>query len=149
VLRAVYEETRLHLEAKLGAGDFAAMFTERHHTPRAAEKALSEVFHEAEPGWVGAGPWTANEVTLAGCPSGTEGEALREMARRAIPVAGLPFAECPDALSIYREWPGVPVTALPHAGAVGITAFREASDAQQCSPHARIDIEMWTEIDAT
>ena len=56
VLRAVYEETRLHLEAKLGAGDFAAMFTERHHTPRAAEKALSEVFHEAEPGWVARGP---------------------------------------------------------------------------------------------
>ena len=85
VLRAVYEETRLHLEAKLGAGDFAAMFTERHHTPRAAEKALSEVFHEAEPGWVGAGPWTANEVTLAGCPSGEEGEEgedLREMVRR-------------------------------------------------------------------
>jgi hypothetical protein len=51
-------------------------------------------------------------------------------------------------MTIYREWPGVPATALPHAGAVGITAFREAADAQQCSPHARVDIELWTEIDA-
>jgi hypothetical protein len=148
VLRAVYEETRLHLESKLGAGDFAAMFTERHHTPQLAEKALAESFNEAEPAWVGTGPWTASEVAVAGCPAGQEGEPLRELVRRAIPVAGLPFAECPDALTIYREWPGVPMTALPQVGAVGITAFREAADAQQCSPHSRVDIEMWTEIDA-
>jgi hypothetical protein len=148
VLRAIYEETRLHLDGKLGAHDFAAMFSERHHTPQAAERALAEVFREAEPAWVGPGPWTAHEVTVAGCPAGKEGEVLRELTRRAIPVAGLPFAECPDAMTIYREWPGVPITALPHAGAMGTTAFREAADAQQCSPHARVDIEMWTEIDA-
>ena len=148
VLRAVYEETRLHLDAKLDAGNFASMFTEKHHTPQAAERALADVFHEAEPSWVGVGPWTADEVAGVGCPAGQEGEVLRELTRRAIPVAGLPFAECPDALMVYREWPGVPVTALPHAGAVGITAFHEAAEAQQCSPHARVDIELWTEIDA-
>ena len=153
VLKAVHEEARAHISAKLGdarsgLADFAAMFQERFRTPRAAEQAVEETFHEAEPSWIGTGPWVGSEVTVVSCPGGREGEALRELARRAIPVAGLPFADTFNALNVYREWPGVPVSALPHAGAVGITAFQDAASEQQCTPHARVDVEMWTGIDA-
>jgi hypothetical protein len=148
VLRAVYEESRLHLDAKFGPADFARLFAERFRSPQAAEKGLAETFHEAEPKWVGNGPWVEAEVTVVGCPDGKDGEGLRELARRAIPVAGLPFAPSPDGVTVYREWPGVPVAALPHAGPDGATAFQEAADAQQCTPHSRVDVELWTEIDA-
>jgi hypothetical protein len=148
ILKAVYEESRAHIDAKLSATDFAAMFLERHHTPEAAERALAESFHDAEPAWVGSGPWRGSEVAVVGCPSGEEGKGLRELAQRAIPVAGLPFASSADALTVYREWPGVPVAALPHAGSIGVTSFREAAEEQQCTPHSRVDVEIWAEIDA-
>jgi hypothetical protein len=148
VQKAVYEESRAHLDARLGAADFASMFAERYRTPQAAEKALEQTFHEAEPTWVGSGRWVSGQLTVVGCPAGGAGEPLRELSRRAIPVAGLPFADMPDDLTVYREWPGVPLSALPHAGAVGITAFHQAGDAQQCTPHSRVDVTVWTEIDA-
>ena len=144
----MYEETRAHLDARLGTADFAAMFSERYRTPQAAEKALEQTFHEAEPTWVGSGKWVSGQLTVVGCPAGGAGEPLRELSRRAIPVAGLPFADTPDDLTVYREWPGVPLAALPHTGAVGITAFQEAGDVQQCTPHSRVDVTVWTEIDA-
>ena len=56
VLRAVYEETRLHLDSRLGAGDFAAMFTERHHTPQGRGEGAGRVIPRgrAGMGWHGA-----------------------------------------------------------------------------------------------
>ena len=35
-----------------------------------------------------------------------------------------------------------------HAGSIGVTSFREAAEEQQCTPHSRVDVEIWAEIDA-
>jgi hypothetical protein len=148
VVRAVHEETRSHLEARLGAVDLAGMFTERYKTPQVAERAIEQTFQEAEPALVESGPWSAREVAVLGCPTGPGGEPLRELARRAIPVAGLPVAPTPDDMTVYREWPAVPLAALPHTGAPGITSYRVVADSQQCSPHSRIDVTAWTDVDA-
>jgi hypothetical protein len=149
VVAAVYEETRAHLDHRLGEVDFAAMFAERYRTPQQAERAIEQTYQEAEPSWIGNGPWTGGEVTVLACPNGPGGETLREFARRALPVAGLPIADVRDDLIVYREWPTVPLAALPHLGPAPLAAYQALPESQQCSPHSRLDVTQWVDIDTT
>jgi hypothetical protein len=146
VLAAVHEETRAHLDASLGSANLAEMFNERYKTPQAGERVIDQTFREAAPSWV-CSPSPAGEVVVIGCPAGSIGEPLRELARRTIAIPGLPFANMPDDLTIYREWPAIPVGSLPHTSGVGIKAYRAAAESLQCSPHARLDISNWSEMD--
>jgi serine/threonine protein kinase len=148
IVAAVFEETRAHLDARLGEVGLAGMFAERFRTPQQAERAIEQAYQEAEPAWVGNGPWAGSEVAVLACPGGPSGEALRELARRAIPIAGLPITDSRDDLTIYREWTEVPLAALPHLGPAASAAYSALADVTQCSPHARLDVTQWTNPDA-
>jgi hypothetical protein len=148
VAGVVFEEARAHLDERLGEVGLAAMFAERFRTPHQAERAIEQAFQEAEPAWAGTGPWVGSEVAVLGCPGGTAGEPLRELARRAIPVAGLPVTDSRDDLTVYREWPNVPLAALPHLGPAAAAAYRTFPEISQCSPHARTDVSQWLDADA-
>jgi len=128
--------------------DLATMFNERYRTPQATELVISEAYQQAEPSWIGSGPWSSSEVAVLASPGGEAGEGLREIARRGIPVAGLPTADTRDELTIYREFPNVPLAALPHLGPAGATAYQTLPETNQCALHARLDVTHWTEIDA-
>jgi hypothetical protein len=147
VVATVFEETRAHLDERLGEVGLAAMFAERFRTPQQAERAIEQAYQEAEPAWVGNGPWAGGEIAVLGCPGGVPGEALRELARRAIPVAGLPVTDSRDDLTIYREWPQVPLAALPHLGPAAAAAYDAIPDTIQCSAHARLDVTRWLDAD--
>jgi serine/threonine protein kinase len=147
VVSAVYEEARAHLDVRLGRVDLASMFAERYRTAQQAERAIEQTYQEAEPSWVGIGPWAGTEVSVVGCPSGPGGEPLRELARRAIPVAGLAIAEIRDELIVYREWGEIPLASLPHLGQAGAVAYQTLPDMQQCPVHARLDVTRWAKID--
>lgn len=146
VVAALYEEARAHLDARLGEVDLAAMFAERFGPQQQVERVIEQTYQNAEPAWIGVGPWEAGEVAVLGCPAGAGGEPLRELARRAVPVPGLPIADLPDDLVFYREWPGVPLAALPHLGPSAAAAYRALPDAQQCTPHARLDVTIWKDV---
>jgi hypothetical protein len=148
VVSVVFEEARAHLDARLGEVGLATMFAERFRTPQQAERAIEQAYQEAEPAWVGNGPWAGSEVTVLACPGGSTGEPLREVARRAIPVAGLPVAESRDDLTVYREWPAVPLAALPHLGPAAAAAYSALPETTQCSPHTRTDVTVWFDVDA-
>jgi hypothetical protein len=143
VVETVYRETRAYLEVRLGEADLAGMFRDRFRTPQQAEKALEDTYHDAEPALLAAGPWSGREVAVVGCPAAPAGEPLRELARRAIPVAGLPLADTPDELTVYREWPSIPFSAIPHLGPDGAAAFQALAETQQCRPHSRLDVIQW------
>jgi hypothetical protein len=143
VVGTVYHETRAYLEARLGEADLAGMFRDRFRTPEQAEKALEDTYHDAEPALVAAGPWAGGEVAVVGSPAPPAGEPLRELARRAIPVAGLPIADTPDELTVYREWPSIPFSAIPHFGQDGAAAFQALTETQQCPAHSRLDVIQW------
>jgi hypothetical protein len=145
---AVFEEARAHLDARLGEVDLAAMFAERFRTPQQAERAIEQAYQAAEPSWAGTGPWVATEVAVLACPGGTGGETLRELATRAIPVAGLPVVASRDDLTVYREWSDVPLAALPHFGPTAAAAYNSIPETTQCSPHARLDVTAWHNPDA-
>jgi hypothetical protein len=147
VVAVVYEESRAHLDTRLGEVDMAAMFAERYRTPQQAERAIEQTYQEAEPGWIGNGPWAGGEVAVLVCPGGSGGEPLRELARRAIPVAGLPIADSRDSLTVYREWPAVPLAALPHLGPASVAAYAALPETQQCTPHSRLDVTQWLDLE--
>ena len=148
VIEIVYEESRAHLDARLGEVGLAAMFAERFRTPQQAERAIEQAYQEAEPAWVGNGPWAGSEIAVLSCPGGASGEALRELARRAIPDAGLPVTDGRDDLTVYREWPAVPLAALPHLGPVAAAAYDALPETTSCTPHARLDVTQWLDVDA-
>jgi hypothetical protein len=145
VVDVVFEEARAYLDGRLGAVDLARMFADRHPTEPQAERAVAATYADAEPAWGGDG---VPELAVVGCPAGPGGEAFRELARRTIPVAGLPVADLRDELLVYRERPAVPLAALPHLGPVGRSAYRAVPDAQQCTAHARLDVTAWHRPDA-
>jgi hypothetical protein len=66
---------------------------------------------------------------------------------RAVPVAGLTMADSHDDLTIYREYPAVPLSAVPHMGPAGSTAYQNLPDSNQCSLHSRLDVTQWTGVD--
>jgi hypothetical protein len=144
----IFEEARAHLDARLGEVGLAAMFAERFRTPQQAERAIEQAYQEAEPAWVGHGPWVGAELAVVACPGGASGEALRELARRAIPVAGLPITDSRDDLTVYREWTSVPLAALPHVGPAALAAYAALPEINQCTPHARLDVTQWLNVDA-
>jgi eukaryotic-like serine/threonine-protein kinase len=148
VAAVVFEEARAHLDVLLGEVGLAAMFAERFRTPQQAERAIEQAYQEAEPAWVGNGPWLASELAVLACPAGASGEALRELARRAIPVAGLPVTDSRDDLTVYREWSDIPLAALPHLGPAAAAAYEGLPETHQCTPHARLDVTRWLNVDA-
>lgn len=147
VVATVHEQARVYLDARLGAVDFAAMFAARYPTPQQAQRVLEQTYHEAEPAWIGGGPWAAREVTVLSCPAGPGGDPLRELAQQAIPTEHLTIADTPDNLLIYREWPDVPLAALPQLGPAAAAAYQAAPATLQYSPHARLDVPRWHHVD--
>ena len=115
---------------------------------RQAERAIEQTYQEAEPAWIGNGNWVGGEVAVLACPSGNGGEPLRELARRAIPVAGLPIADSRDNFTVYREWPTVPLLALPQVGPAAMAAYNSLPESQLCTPHSRLDVTQWVDVDS-
>ena len=147
VVAVLWEETRAYLDTRLGEVDLGAMFAERFRGSHAAQQAVATAFGAAEPGWVGAGPWCASEVTVVAAPAGKAGESIRELTRRAIPVAGLPIADSRDDVTVFREYPVVPLSVVPHLGPAAAAAYQTLPEANQCSLHARLDITQWIDPD--
>ncbi|MCE9563251.1 MAG: protein kinase [Planctomycetes bacterium] len=143
VVAAIYEETRAHLDLRLGRVDMSLMFAERYRTAGQAEAAIAQTFQNAEPSWIGAGPWSTSEVTVAGCLCGPGGDRLHEVIQRAIPVPGLVIADTPDDLLIYREWPHVPLGVLTQLGPASAAAYQTFADGPGGTVHSRLDVIRW------
>jgi hypothetical protein len=148
VVRVLFEEARAYLDTRLGEVGLAAMFAERFRTPQQVERAIEQAYQEAEPAWVGNGPWMGSEIAVLACPGGQSGEAIRELARRAIPIAGLPVVDSRDDLTIYREWSSVPLAALPHLGPSAAAAYDTLPELTQSSAHSRLDVPQWMNVDS-
>jgi len=124
------------------------MFAERFRSQQLAEKAVEQAYHEADPSWAGHGPWAGSEIVVLAAPSGSSGQPLRELATRAVPFKGMPVTDARDELSVYREYPAVPLSVLPHFGPAAVAAYQTLPEANQCSAHSRLDITQWIDVDA-
>jgi hypothetical protein len=147
VVATVREQVRAYLDSRLGDVNFGAMFLERYPTRAMAESAIGQAYADAEPKVVGPGPWEGSAVAVVGAPAGPGGDPIRERTRCAIPFAGLPFTDSRDDLTIYREYPAVPLSAVPHLGQEGAAAYRSVPESNQCSPHSRLDVLRWHQVE--
>lgn len=147
-IRVLREETRAFLDSRLGEVDLGAMFAERFRSRQVAEAGVNQAYAESAPAWIGNGPWAANEIVVASAPGGEPGQAIRELLLRAISLPDMPIAESRDDVTILREYPSVPISALPHLGPAGVSAYRTLPETHQCSLHSRLDVTQWADIDA-
>ncbi|MBX9627313.1 MAG: hypothetical protein K2X82_26155, partial [Gemmataceae bacterium] len=130
VRERVRAAAREYLADRLAAADLGGMLANPGEAVRGA-------FAAAEPGWVGRGPWAKTDLVVVGAPPGPG----RDLVPAAVPVDE--FADTPDELVIVREYPTVPLSAVPHLGPAGHAAYRAIPEATQCTAHSRFDITQW------
>lgn len=145
ILETVRSKARLHLNSRLGEVDLAGMFTTKcgGHSP--AIQVLANAYRSAKPTLVNTGPWTSHAITILGTPTGTGSDVLRQIADHAFPQDDKTvFADTPDEVTIYREYPNVPMSVLPQFGPAWEAAYQATSD----SPvHCRNDVTQWISVD--
>jgi serine/threonine protein kinase len=148
VLQVVREESRAYLDARLGEIDLAGMLTSRYGSMEGVIRAFSQSFAAATPELVEAGPWARPGITLVATPAGAAYADLRRAAVNAAPLDLPPItADTRDEVVIYREYPHVPLCALPQCGSAWVAAYFEAAEMFQCTPHSRTDITQWVGVD--
>jgi hypothetical protein len=145
--RLIREEAWVYLNGRLGEVDLSGMFTAHHGSREVAAEALVQAYDGAAPALVGGGPWARSQVCVFACPSGLGGEPLRQLAAGVFPEGVAP-AEAHDEVVLYREYPSVPLVAVPQLGPAWSAAYRAAPETQQVSPHARMDVTVWADVDA-
>ena len=147
IFKVLREQTRSYLERRLGEVDFAAMLFAHFGGQSHAAGGLAHAFEEARPGLVGSGPWSNAAVNLYVGPAGAGGDPVREVAAEALPD-GTIDAQTPDEVLLYREYCEVPLGAIPQLGALWVNAYKNFPDLHQATPHARLDVTQWTDVDA-
>ncbi|QEL13623.1 tubulin-like doman-containing protein [Limnoglobus roseus] len=146
ILDLVRARARLHLNSRLGEVDLAGMFKAKWGGKPEAAQAVGDAYRTAKPTLVGNGPWVNHAVTVLGTPAAAAGEHLRQLADHAFPSEDKTlFADTPDEMTVYREYPDVPLAVLPQFGPAWEAAYSSFSEA---SPHARTDVTQWIGVDA-
>jgi hypothetical protein len=144
LLDLLRDEARAYLDARLEGVDLVPMLASRFRTPEAARDALAAAAREAAPTLAGPGPWAKDEVTVVAAPSAP---AARNLALAAID-ADVTAVDAEDEIAYYREYPAVPLAALPQLGPAWEAAYLAACEVPQGSPHTRGDVPKWVPIDA-
>ncbi|MCZ2343504.1 MAG: tubulin-like doman-containing protein, partial [Bacteroidales bacterium] len=147
ILTIIQETTRAYLDERLGEVDLAGMFWQRYGTPDAIGREMARAFEEAQPALIGPGPWTKNEIAVFVGPTGLGGDPIREVAVAVLPPTIL-AEETRDEVLLLREYPAVPLAALPQFGPVWAAAYRAAYEIQQTTAHTRVDITRWVDVDS-
>ena len=145
VARAMREVAEAFVAEQMEKADVARLFLEQHAGEEQALNELINLYEEAVPEpsrtsqarTVGA----QAEVTVVTAPPGTDGNALRNLARLALPETALVTAAEGEDVVIYREWSNLALTDLEHLGPLGQEAYRQLLAAENYTPHSRQDIE--------
>src|SRR5581483_2305796 len=72
-------------------------------------------------------------------PGAAQGLAYAVQAAAPALPAGAATTDARDEVLIYREYPAVPLAAVPQLGPAWAAAYRDAPDTQQATPHTRTD----------
>lgn len=138
--------TRAYLDERLGEVDFHAMLMQRYGTNAAVSQAIARAYYEAEPKLVSGGLWEQSQLTVLAQPQAAMEKAVNESTMPLLPERTV-VASIPDEIVLYREFPAVPLSALPQFGPSWATAYRTAPEILQIDPHVRIDVTQWLDID--
>jgi len=146
LLRILRGATRAYLNERLAAVDFAGMLKQKYSSKGAFGQAIAKIYNDAEPKLVTGGMWTRSEVAVFGAPETEGGAAIVQQASSLLPKNSTVVPTTDEAV-VYREYSNVPLAALPQLGPVWAAAYHGAADLTQTSPHVRLDITQWRQID--
>jgi eukaryotic-like serine/threonine-protein kinase len=144
--QTIEDQARAFLADRLGSGGVDQIFFARFPSPTNAAEAILRLHEQAIPPVKLFGPERAETIVIGG-PGGEAGEQLKHLGQYALPAAPSTYVVIPDEVSVYREYPHVPLTALPQLGTVAEDAYNAALDAQGGSPHSRCDIPTWQDVE--
>jgi hypothetical protein len=144
--KIIYTVTRTYLNERLGDVDFEGMLVQRFGTKAAVSQAIMRAYYEAEPKLVSGGLWEQSQVTVLAHPGPAMEATIANALQPILPKQTVP-ANIPDEIVLYREFPSVPLSALPQFGPGWATAYRTAPEILQLDPHVRVDVTQWLDID--
>ena len=147
LLRLIQEDTRVYLNERLGVVDLTGMFWQRFGTSDEVGRTLLRAFEEAEPSLIGPGPWRRDEIAIFASPGVQMDAPIRETAAAVLPATVL-TAESPDEVVILRDYPTIPLAAMPQLGPTWAAAYRATFERQQATAHCRTDINRWIDVDS-
>jgi hypothetical protein len=144
--QVMLEQARNFLSAKLTEPSVTEMFLAKHGGTGEAARAAVRAFEEAEPGLGRMGGANRTEMVLLGVPGDVGCEQLVREAARALPDTELVPVKGLDEIIFYRESPVAALSNLPHLGGLAFEAYQHAREASGCTPHARLDVEQWADL---
>ncbi len=139
-------EAETFLDVRLPREDAAECFFARGLDESAVRDDIQLAFDEAVPSLAEQRLGHQREVNVLVTPRSEAGQRFRGTAIQAIP--GIQAVESSDDEEIlfYREYQGLDMTDLPHAGPSGRAAYDRALRLEQFTPHSRTDISEWREL---
>ncbi len=146
VLRILREATCDYLDGRLGDVDLAGMAKQKFGSSAGVRQELQRLYADAHPKGIGGGPWTKAEVTVFAAPPGAGGSPLVQQASTLLPPSAV-VTDTHDEVVVYREYPGVPLAALPQLGPAWQAAYQNSRDFLDTTPHTRADITQWLSVD--
>ena len=146
LLRILRSATRAFLDDRLGEVDFAGMLKQKYPSKSAFGQAIARSYNEAEPKLVSGGMWARSEVVVVGSPPGEGGTAITQQVAPLLP-ASAGTVDAADEVLFYREYSNIPLAALAQLGPVWSAAYHGAAELTQTSPHTRLDVTQWQQVD--
>ncbi len=146
VHRILREATCDYLDGRLGDVDLAGMAKQKFGSSAGVRAEFQALYDRAIPAGIGGGPWAKGEVTVFAAPPGDGGSPLTKLALTLLPPSAAVTTSL-DEVVMYREYPSVPLTALPQLGPAWQAAYQNARDLLDTSPHTRADITQWLSVD--
>ncbi|MFO0936196.1 MAG: tubulin-like doman-containing protein [Gemmataceae bacterium] len=146
LLDLIQDESRMYLDAVLTDIDLQPMLAAQFRTQETAQSMLATAFQESMPNLVGPGPWSKNEITLVATPPNPK---VRQLAHSVLMNQPAIAVDSRDELAYIREYPSVPLAALPQLGPSWEASYLAACEVTLGNPHCRGDVAKWVPIDAS
>ena len=144
--QTIEDQARAFLADRLQEEKVEQIFFTRFPPPTNAAEAILRLHEQAAPPIKLFGSERLETIILAG-PAGNESQQLKHLGEYALPTAPSAYVTISDEVSVYREYPHVPLTALPQLGTIAEDAYNSALDSQGGSPHSRCDVPTWQDVE--
>jgi hypothetical protein len=142
---AIEVQAKVFLTPRLGSANLAQMFFARFPDMNSATQALRWLHEQAAPPFKINGA-VSQTVILSG-PEGDAANHIQQLGQYALQPRPTHYLPNTDEIMIYREYPQIPLTALPQLGTLAEDAYNALLDSQHGSPHTRCDVTSWQDVE--
>ena len=144
--QTIEDQAKAFLSDRFANEGVDQMFFSRFTSTTTAAEAIAHLYEQATPPLKLMASERIETIVLGG-PGGDTGKQLLHLGEYALPAPPSAYVTLADEVVVYREYSRIPLTALPQLGTVGEEAYNDALDAQGGTPHSRIDVPTWQDVE--